>query len=63
MRIRYHYLYLRFFLSIDFPRPTLAGRLTVDGVAGRITLAQLQGYFPPGRSPTLRPDTAVVEAR
>jgi general secretion pathway protein A len=38
-------------------------RLTVDGVAGRITLAQLQGYFPPGRSPTLRPDTAVVEAR
>jgi general secretion pathway protein A len=38
-------------------------RLTVDGVAGRTTLAQLQGYLPPGRSPTLFPDTAVVEAR
>jgi general secretion pathway protein A len=36
--------------------------LAVDGVAGPITLAQLQGYIP-GSSPTLATDAAAVETR
>jgi murein L,D-transpeptidase YcbB/YkuD len=37
-------------------------RLAVDGVAGEITLAELQGFLP-GKSPTLSTDAAVVETR
>ncbi|MHB8742518.1 MAG: ExeA family protein [Sulfuricaulis sp.] len=35
-------------------------RLAVDGVAGKITLAQLQGFLP-GKSPTLSTDAAIAE--
>lgn len=38
-------------------------RLTADGVAGANTLAKLQGYLPPGQSPTLIADTVATEAR
>ncbi|MHB8623324.1 MAG: ExeA family protein [Sulfuricaulis sp.] len=34
--------------------------LAVDGVAGKITLAQLQGFLP-GKSPTLSTDAAIAE--
>ncbi len=37
-------------------------RIAVDGVAGEITVAQLQGFLP-GKSPTLTTDAAVVETR
>lgn len=37
-------------------------QLAADGIAGRTTLAQLQGYLPE-KSPTLSTDSTVVEAR
>ncbi len=37
--------------------------LAVDGVAGRVTLAQLQGYLSPDKSPRLSTDTVAAEAR
>ena len=37
--------------------------LAVDGVAGRVTLAQLHGYLSPDKSPRLSSDTVAVEAR